>query len=412
MGRWIVANWVRIGSPASILADPGEICARAMKFEDKPQRMPDLLESSKFMCKESSTYGPVDVRAGDRQEPSISEPGPWPRPSRLLRVRPAVGDTHMPRGAAGRFVLGTLMALVLAVSGCVSQTGTATVSSTPGISQHPQAVQPVTSTIGTGDPNAPGAPSPARSEPIELWRNDVRLVGTLEVPALAANERVPLVILAHGFTSSQNEPLIRATAQALQEAHVASIRFDFEAHGASGGQQVDMTVPNEIQDAQVVYDYARSLPFVSKIGLVGHSQGGVVAAMLAGQLGEHISALVLFAPATVIPDNARAGDILGARFDPNNPPDSITVNGFQVGRGYIVTAQSLPVWEVPARYTGSVSLIQGAADQIVPVGRSEQYVTIFAHGQLHVLPGQDHSFSSDPGQPAALAADFLAANLR
>ena len=310
-----------------------------------------------------------------------------------------------------RSAVGALVALLLALSGCASQPGIPTTSQAPGVPQHTQLVQPVTGTASP-NPNATGAPSPARSEAIELWRNDVRLAGTLEVPALAANEQVPLVILAHGFTSSQNEPLIRATAEALQQAHIASIRFDFEAHGASGGQQVDMTVPNEIQDAQVVYDYARSLPFVSKIGMVGHSQGGVVAAMLAGQLGEKISALVLFAPATIIPDNARAGDILGARFDPNNPPDSITVNGFQVGRDYIVTAQSLPVREVPAQYTGPVSLIQGAADEIVPVGRSEQYVTIFARGQLHVLPGQDHAFATDPGQPATLAADFLAANLR
>lgn len=46
-----------------------------------------------------------------------------------------------------------------------------------------------------------------------------------------------------------------------------------------------MTVANEIEDAKKVYEYARSLDFVSDIALLGHSQGGVVASMVAGELG-------------------------------------------------------------------------------------------------------------------------------
>lgn len=254
--------------------------------------------------------------------------------------------------------------------------------------------------------------SAARSEQITLTRDGISLVGTLDVPALDAGQQVPLVILMHGFTGSQNEPVIRATAQALSDAGIASIRFDFNAHGDSGGEMVDMTVPNEVEDAHVFFDYARALPYVSTIGLAGHSQGGVVAALLAGQLRGEVAGLVLLAPASNIPDDTRAGRMLGTTFDPDNPPESITLYGLRIGRDYLVTAQSLPVREVPAQFTGPVTLIQGGADALIPVSQAEDYITIFQNGELHVLPAQDHDFYRDPDEPAALVADFFNTHLR
>ena len=262
----------------------------------------------------------------------------------------------------------------------------------------------------TESPTSAGL-SPARSEDIEVARGAVALAGTLEAPAVAAGEHVPLVILMHGFTGSQDEPVIRATAQSLLDAGIASIRFDFDAHGDSTGEMVNMTVPAEIEDARAVYDFVRTLPFVSDVGLLGHSQGGVVAAMLAGQLQDKASALVLLAPATSIRDSAREGDILGARFDPDDPPPSITVFGFELGRDYILTAQTLPVREVPARFTGPVSLVQGEADALLPVSLAMDYAGIFADSQLRLLPEQDHDFYHDPDQPAAIAADFFSQHL-
>ena len=48
----------------------------------------------------------------------------------------------------------------------------------------------------------------------------------------------------------------------------------------------DMTVLNEIADAKVILDYAKSLEHVRNIFLFGHSQGGVVASMIAGYYPE------------------------------------------------------------------------------------------------------------------------------
>ncbi|WP_329353152.1 alpha/beta fold hydrolase [Streptomyces sp. NBC_01261] len=324
-----------------------------------------------------------------------------PRGKTTTRRRRPAGPAPWRRGRQVAAVAG-LLALLLVVSGCTSDGATSGDTRTP-----------VETAEGT--PNLTGAASdggPARSQSIALTRDGIRLVGTLEVPALKAGQKVPLVIVMHGLTGSQNVPVVRATAQALREAGIASIRFDFDGHGASGGGMVDMTVPKEVADARSFYDYARALPFVSTIGLVGHSQGGVVAALLAGQLRDRVTALALLAPATTIPEGARSGNMGGTRYDPADPPESISMFGVQIGRDYLVTAQTLPINQVPSRYTAPVSIIHGSDDALIPPSRSEDYAARFRDGELHLLPGQDHEFSRNPDQPAALVARFMTAHLR
>ena len=97
-------------------------------------------------------------------------------------------------------------------------------------------------------------------------------------------QKCPMVILMHGIFSSMNITPMPAIAKALANQGIASIRFDFGGHWNSEGEMVRMTIENEIQDALAMWEYARSLPYVTKIGLLGHTQGGVVASMTAGRL--------------------------------------------------------------------------------------------------------------------------------
>ena len=97
-------------------------------------------------------------------------------------------------------------------------------------------------------------------------------------------DRCPMVILMHGIFSSKDFTPIPALARELAARGIASIRFDFDGHGRSEGRMQDMTIARELADARAVWDYVRTLPYVRGIGLLGHSQGGVIASMLAGQL--------------------------------------------------------------------------------------------------------------------------------
>lgn len=87
-------------------------------------------------------------------------------------------------------------------------------------------------------------------------------------------DKCPMVILMHGIFSSRNIVPIPALARALAKEGIASICFDFGGHWKSEGQMQEMTVGKEIEDALAMWEYAKSLPYVSHIGLLGHSQGG------------------------------------------------------------------------------------------------------------------------------------------
>ena len=223
--------------------------------------------------------------------------------------------------------------------------------------------------------------------------------------------KCPLAILMHGFMASKNLEPLKSLSARLLEAGIATLRFDFDGHGQSAGKFSDMTVLTELEDARRVFAWAEGLDFVTEIGLAGHSQGGVVAGMLSGELGDKVSALVLLAPAAVLRDDARKGVLMGKYYDPGNPPQRLRVFLHSVGRNYFLVARDLPIYETSARYGGPVCLIHGKEDRIVPFSYSERYHEAYACSELHLLEGENHILSKKRPEVIRTAVSFLRSHL-
>jgi alpha/beta superfamily hydrolase len=264
-----------------------------------------------------------------------------------------------------------------------------------------------------------------------------RLCYVLQLPRNfdSARDKCPLVIVMHGVMAHKDVPPLPRIARKLVREGFAVLRFDFNAQGKSDGDVLKCTIPSEIADARAVYDYARSLPFVSSVVLLAHSQGGVVAGMLAGGLagaeagelaggtlagetaggtvgepsnkGIAPDALVLLAPGAVLKDYALEGRFLGVECDPVNPPEYVQVYWYKFSRDYIKTAQTLPIYEVSAQYQGPVCLIHGDEDKIVPLKYSEQYRDIYRDCEFTVIPRENHLFSRHPSRLDRLIIDYL-----
>ena len=162
---------------------------------------------------------------------------------------------------------------------------------------------------------------------------------------MTEGETYPLVIVAHGFMGAKDNPLIVNLSDKLQAEGFIVIRFDFNGHGESDGRFQDMTVLSEVEDAKAIFEYADSLPYSGAINMAGHSQGGVVTSLIAGELGDEINSIVLFAPAAVLEDDAKKGFIMGITYDPNDVPEYIEVFGHNLGRNYILEAQKLDIYK-------------------------------------------------------------------
>lgn len=209
------------------------------------------------------------------------------------------------------------------------------------------------------------------------------------------SEKRPAVILCHGFLA--NDRTVRVYAQALAELGYLCFTFDFNGGGVfchSDGKSRDMTVFTEIEDLTAVMDAVRDRPDVDggHISLLGCSQGGMVSAMYTRRHPEQIEKLVLFYPALCIPDDARAGKMMFARFDPKKIPDTILYFPMRLGRDYAKSVIKLDVFKEIGGYDGPVLLIHGTADKIVNISYSERASKLYPDCTYHVIPEGQHGF--------------------
>ena len=234
-----------------------------------------------------------------------------------------------------------------------------------------------------------------------------KLAATLHAPT--DKKSYPLVLIMHGFNAGKEMPLLTELSRQLNARGIATLLFDFNGHGQSEGSFLDMTIPNELEDARRVYAYAQKLPGVTSVSAVGHSQGGVIVGMLAGELGtQGLKSVVLMAPAPELKEDTARGELFGVKYDPKNPPEFITLKtGLKVGRAFLTTTQQLPIYEVSKKYTGPVLILHSQDDPLVPYRYGVVYSLMFPRAQLKTVHGFDHNFTQDTPSADKIVADYF-----
>lgn len=246
---------------------------------------------------------------------------------------------------------------------------------------------------------------------IEIKRENLTLRGLLEGTDNPHPDK--LAIIFHGFKSDlgyQSPALTYEIAQQLKANQLPSLRMNFAGSGDSDGRFVDMTVNSEIADAMAIINYAHYQMGVKHLYLVGHSQGGVVASMVAPLFNDWVEKLVLCSPAATLKDDAWQGICQGSTYDPMHIPEAVDVHGFQVGGNYFRTAQYLPIYETAQHFQGECLIIAGSNDQVVDPEASRKYHVILPTSKLYLLPGADHALAGQDGQrqkALQLVSDFL-----
>jgi pimeloyl-ACP methyl ester carboxylesterase len=244
---------------------------------------------------------------------------------------------------------------------------------------------------------------------ITIKRDGLKLHGLLEGTDKIENETI--VILMHGFKADlgyNDSYILYNLSHYLNERGLPTIRFDFDGCGKSDGEFKDMTVFSEILDGIKILDYVRNTVKAKHIYLVGHSQGGVVASMLAGYYRDVVEKLALLAPAATLKKDAINGVCQGSTYDPLHIPETVDVSGFKVGGAYFRIAQLLPIYQTAMHYNRKVLLIHGSADKIVSPEASKRFNVLLPKSQLHIIKGESHLLN-DQGRPEVLklVGDFL-----
>jgi uncharacterized protein len=151
-------------------------------------------------------------------------------------------------------------------------------------------------------PQDPIAPYPYNSVDVTFPNSDagLTLAGTLVWPQGAGPFKVAILVAGSG-PNDRNEQLLNhrpflVLSDALARAGIASLRYDKRGVGESTGDYQAATSVDFAADVRAAVRYLRSpISFpVDQIGLVGHSEGGMLAPMAADGNAE-VAFLVLLA---------------------------------------------------------------------------------------------------------------------
>lgn len=228
-------------------------------------------------------------------------------------------------------------------------------------------------------------------------RGDLKIRGTVFMPA--GQTDLPIAVVCHEFMT--NRLFSYPYAIALAKCGYAAFCFDFCGGGilsGSDGDSRDMSVLTEKEDLKAVINFAAAQDYVDNrpLLLLGCSQGGLVAALIAAELQEKLGGLILQYPALSIPDAARKGEMLWMHFDSNNVPDEMRSGPMRIGKQYATDVMNIDTMQAIACYTGQVMIIHGDQDTLVDISGSQKaaisYESAGANVSLQIISGGGHIF--------------------
>ena len=141
-------------------------------------------------------------------------------------------------------------------------------------------------------PQTPQPPFPYQTEEVSFMNTEdsASLAGTLTYPVgYNSKRKVPVVIMVTGSgLQNRDEELFEhkpflVIADFLARNGIASLRYDDRGAGLSTGDIEDVTTEGFCRDAAAGIAFLRKTGHFSKIGVLGHSEGGSIAFMLAAQ---------------------------------------------------------------------------------------------------------------------------------
>ncbi|WP_424950194.1 alpha/beta hydrolase [Deinococcus sp.] len=289
-----------------------------------------------------------------------------------------------------------------------------------------------------GQSSSPPALRAARfsaSETVVTFMNGgQKVVGTLTTPG-GASGLLPVVLMLHGFGSTRQELPIKntqeaifsRTARVLAEQGYATLRIDFRGSGESGGIWPDTTFSSQISDAHAALAFLGTQPQLdgNRIGVLGLSQGGLVAAVTAAS-EPRVKSLVLWSPVAI------PAQTFGDLFGKDTVAKGLASGGqpitFKLPWGAEVTLKTGyfedlfnvdPLAEI-TKYNRPMLVVVGLKDTTVtPQPQSGQLYLKYHPGQEKLVKlDADHVFGSlDVGperldEAIAWSADWLSGTLK
>lgn len=250
----------------------------------------------------------------------------------------------------------------------------------------PQSPLPTAQTLAT-----PGSPA-ATAEEVRFASGDLALAGTLLLPPGPGPHPAVLFLTGSGPQDRDNAMLellpgyqpYGQFAEALAQQGIASLRFDDRGVGGSEGEMAAAVSSELLADADAALGYLRSRDEIDpeRIGVLGHSQGGVIAAMLAAAHPEIEFVIALATPAldgyeTVKDSLSRLAETTGLPAEQVEPAAERELRSMD-----LALAQEWDALEAHLRASILENLEQIPEDQRDALGNLDDFVDTHVDGAL------------------------------
>ena len=228
-------------------------------------------------------------------------------------------------------------------------------------------------------------------EELYTTNGELNIYGKIYIPTKASEtEKFPAVVLSHSANLTADS--MNAYCIGFAERGYVAYAFDFcggSSNSRSDGSTQDMTIFTEMDDLKAVINTIKNLDYVNpnKLFLFGTSQGGLVSALVANDIYDEISGLILLYPAFNIPEIAN-------NFS-NNSGNFGALGFSSYGKKFISTIKDYDVYSNIANFTGDVLIIHGSNDFIVNKEYSQKAADIYHNCQLYIIDGATHGFNNE-----------------
>ena len=234
---------------------------------------------------------------------------------------------------------------------------------------------------------------------------EYKIPGILVLPKNTEYKKLPVMLMLHGTASQKNEVggLYQRLAVYLADRGIASLRIDFAGTGDSPVDYRQYSLTSATRDVTTALDYLAAKPEldINRMGLVGFSQGGLIAQLVAAQ-DSRIQTLVAWSSAVTTGQDAGAFNPFFQQYY-----TEAKANGFAVVK-FPWRAQPLNFglqWfdEIKVNnsllkmknYKGKLFAVAGNADAVVPYESSIKLIDAVSStdAELVVIKDADHLFN-------------------